>query len=206
MLFRSGTPAELYARPKNLFVAGFIGSPAMNFMPGTIADGKVKLPFGEVKLKRKLSEGGGGREVLVGARPESFEDAALVGDHKSKGHTFKATIDLVESMGSELYAYFKIEGGEGVQSKELEELAADSGAAEVPGSGTNQVVARLDPASKVERGKEAELWLDTRALHFFDPQGGDRLGGGAEEGSRSGSDEKSGGLLRRRRSKSDSGE
>ena len=209
VLQQVGTPAELYARPKNLFVAGFIGSPAMNFMPGTIADGKVELPFGEVELKRKLSEGGGGREVLVGARPESFEDAALVGDHKSKGHTFKATIDLVESMGSELYAYFKIEGGEGVQSKELEELAADSGAAEVPGSGTNQVVARLDPASKVERGKEAELWLDTRALHLFDPQGGDRLGGGAdeaEEASRSGSDEKSGGLLRRRRSKSDSGE
>ena len=186
VLQQVGTPAELYSRPKNLFVAGFIGSPAMNFMPGKVGDGKVELPFGEVELsdelKQQLGDGKGGRDVLVGARPESFEDASLVGDDKGKGHTFKATIDLVESMGSELYAYFKIDAGEGVQSKELDELAADSGAAEVPGSGTDQVVARLDAASKVERGKEAELWLDTRALHFFEPESGERLGGRAEEG------------------------
>ena len=187
VLQQVGTPAELYSRPKNLFVAGFIGSPAMNFMPGKIADGKVKLPFGEVELseelQKQLGEGKGGRDLIVGARPESFEDASLVGDDKGSGHTFKATIDLVESMGSELYAYFKIDAGDGLQSKELEELAADSGAAEVPGSGTGQVVARLDAASKVERGKEAELWLDTRALHFFEPESGDRLGGGADAGA-----------------------
>jgi multiple sugar transport system ATP-binding protein len=194
VLQQVGTPAELYARPKNLFVAGFIGSPAMNFMPGKVADGKVKLPFGEVELsselQKQLGEGGGGRDLIVGARPESFEDASLVGDDKGSGHTFNATIDLVESMGSELYAYFKIDsGGEGLQSKELEELAADSGAAEVPGSGTDQVVARLEPASKVERGKEAELWLDTRALHFFEPKSGDRLGGGADAGAYDRADE-----------------
>ena len=161
VLQQVGTPAELYARPTNLFVAGFIGSPAMNFMPGKIGDGKVELPFGEVELddelRRRLGDDKGGSVLLVGARPESFEDASLVGDDKGKGQTFKATIDLVESMGSELYAYFKIDAGEGVHSKELDELAADSGAAEVPGSGTDQVVARLDAASKVERGKEAEL-------------------------------------------------
>ena len=88
--------------------------------------------------------------MIAGARPEAFEDAALVGEAKDRGHTFKAKIDLVESMGSELYAYFSLET-ERVQSKELEELAADSGAAEVPGGG-DQVVARLDAASKVERG------------------------------------------------------
>ena len=87
--------------------------------------------------------------MIAGARPEAFEDAALVGDAKDHGHTFKAKIDLVESMGSELYAYFPLET-EGLQSKELDELAADSGAAEVPGSGVNQVVARLEPASKVD--------------------------------------------------------
>ncbi len=194
VLQQVGTPAELYSRPKNLFVAGFIGSPAMNFMPGKIADGKVKLPFGEVELsdelKQQLGDGKGGRDVIVGARPESFEDASLVGDDKGSGHTFKAKIDVVESMGSELYAYFKIDsGGEGLQSKELEELAADSGAAEVPGSGTDQVVARLEPASKVERGKESELWLDTRALHFFEPSSGDRLGGGADAGAYDRADE-----------------
>ena len=129
------------------------------------------------EVRTQLGEGKETRDVIVGARPESFEDAALVGDAKSSGHTFTATIDLVESMGSELYAYFEIDAGEGIQSKELEELAHDSGAAEVPGSDTDQIVARLDAASKVERGKEAELWLNTEALHFFDPSGGARLGG-----------------------------
>ena len=80
----------------------------------------------------------------------------------------KAKIDLVESMGSELYVYFEIES-EGVESKELAELAADSGAAEVPGSGIGQVVARLAPESQVRRGEEAELWVDTSKLHLFDP-------------------------------------
>jgi multiple sugar transport system ATP-binding protein len=78
-------------------------------------------------------------------------------------------------MGSELYAYFPIES-EGVRSQELDELAADSGAAEVPGSGANQIVARLDAASQVERGQEAEIWVDTTTLLFFDPQSGERLG------------------------------
>jgi multiple sugar transport system ATP-binding protein len=173
------TPAELYERPKNLFVAGFIGSPAMNFMPAKVDGDTVKLPFGDVRLpddaRSALGEGGG-RDLIAGARPEAFEDAELVGDAKDEGHTFTAKIDLVESMGSELYAYFPIESG-GIESKELDELAADSGAAEVPGSGTNQVVARLDAASKVERGQEAEIWLDTRTLLFFDPQSGERVGG-----------------------------
>ena len=172
------TPAELYERPANLFVAGFIGSPAMNFMPATLEGDTAKLPFGDVRLteeQRHALDGAGGRDVIAGARPEAFEDASLVGDTKDRGHTFKAKIDLVESMGSELYAYFPIES-EGVRSQELDELAADSGAAEVPGSGANQIVARLDAASQVERGQEAEIWVDTTTLLFFDPQSGERLG------------------------------
>ena len=174
-----GAPAELYERPENLFVAGFIGSPAMNFMPAKIEGETVKLPFGDVRLpeeqRAKLGDAGG-KEVIAGARPEAFEDASLVGDARERGHVLTAEIDLVESMGSELYVYFAIDSG-GIQSKELDELAADSGAAEVPGSGTNQVVARLDAASKVKRGEQAELWLDTTKLHFFEPQTGARLGG-----------------------------
>jgi multiple sugar transport system ATP-binding protein len=176
-----GKPADLYERPLNLFVAGFIGSPAMNFMPARLEGDSVKLPFGDVRLsdelRSKLGEATGGRDVIAGVRPESFEDASLVGDAKDRGHTFTAKIDLVESMGSELFAYFAIESDR-IESKDLEELAADSGAAEVPGSGTSQIVARLDAASEVERGSEAELWLDTTRLHFFDPQTGERLGGG----------------------------
>jgi multiple sugar transport system ATP-binding protein len=176
------TPAELYERPKNLFVAGFIGSPAMNFMPAKVEGETVKLPFGDVRISDELRSrlgDAGGRDVIAGARPEAFEDASLVGDARDRGYVFKAKIDLVESMGSELYVYFEFES-DAIQSKELDELAADSGAAEVPGAGVNQVVARLDAASKVERGAEAELWLDTSTLLFFEPQSGARLG--AEQG------------------------
>jgi multiple sugar transport system ATP-binding protein len=173
-----GAPSELYERPDNLFVAGFIGSPAMNFMPATLEGDSARLPFGEVRLSDELRGrlgDGGGRDVIAGVRPEAFEDARLVGDAHERGHVLKTKIELVESMGSELYVYFAIES-EGIESKELEELAADSGAAEVPGSGSDQVVARLSAESEVKRGDEAELWLDTAKLHFFDPQSGQRLG------------------------------
>jgi multiple sugar transport system ATP-binding protein len=176
-----GPPSELYEQPANLFVAGFIGSPAMNFMPATLDGDTVKLPFDDVRLPEELRGRVGderGRDVIAGIRPESFEDASLVGDLRDQGHVLKVKIDLIESMGSELYVYFEIET-EGVDSKELEELAADSGAAEVPGAGTGQVVARLAPESKVERGQETELWLDTTKMHLFDPQSGKRLGADA---------------------------
>ena len=90
--------------------------------------------------------------MIAGIRPESFEDASLVGDLRDQGHVLKAKIDLIESMGSELYVYFEIET-EGVDSRELEELAADSGAAEVPGAGTGQVVARLSPRARSSAGR-----------------------------------------------------
>ena len=77
-------------------------------------------------------------------------------------------------MGSELYAYFPIES-EDIESEELAELAEDAGADEVPGGGTNQVVARLDAASEVSEGEEAELWVDATKLHLFDPQSGESL-------------------------------
>jgi multiple sugar transport system ATP-binding protein len=176
VLQQVGTPAELYETPANLFVAGFIGSPAMNFMPATAEGDKVKLPFGEVPVPAHLQAGArGAGEVIVGIRPESFEDAAIVRD-RSGGTTFRARIDLVESMGSEKYAYFGIESG-GVESEELQELAEDSGAGEVPGGGRETIVARLDAASKVERGVEAELWVDASRLHMFDPKNGQSLAG-----------------------------
>ena len=174
-----GAPSDLYEQPANLFVAGFIGSPAMNFMPATLEGETVKLPFGDVRLpeelRGRLGATGEGREVIAGVRPESFEDASLVGDARDRGAVLTAKIELVESMGSELYVYFAIDA-EGIQSKELDELAADSGAAEVPGSGSDQVVARLAPESEVKRGDEAELWLDVSKIHLFDPQTGARLG------------------------------
>jgi multiple sugar transport system ATP-binding protein len=179
LLQQVGSPGDLYDDPANLFVAGFIGSPAMNFMPGELDGDTVRIPLGEVSLpdeaRQRTGGADGGRSVIVGIRPESFEDAALLGaDARQRGITFQATIDLVESMGAEKYAYFRLEGMD-VQSEELQELAADSGADEVPSSGEGQVVARLEAASKVERGGEAELWLDTSKLHFFDPESGRSL-------------------------------
>jgi multiple sugar transport system ATP-binding protein len=177
VLQQVGPPEELYNNPKNLFVAGFIGSPAMNFMPGELSGDSVKLPLGDIQLtdeSREKASGGSG-SVIVGIRPESFEDASMVGgDVKDRGSTFRAKIDLVEQMGAEQYAYFELEGMQ-VQSDQLTELAADAGAEDIPGSGEGQVVARLEAASPIKRGEEAELWVDSAKLHFFDPDSGESL-------------------------------
>jgi multiple sugar transport system ATP-binding protein len=176
VLQQVGPPQELYDNPANLFVAGFIGSPAMNFMPATVEGDIVKLPMVDAPLESSTREVlTGARSLIAGIRPEHFEDAALVSDDKKPlGRTFKATIDLVESMGSELYAHFSVQH-EGVQSEELAELAQDSGAADVPGGGTGTVVARLDPEASVKQGQEAELWVDTSRIHFFDASDGRSL-------------------------------
>ncbi|HEU5063457.1 MAG TPA: sn-glycerol-3-phosphate ABC transporter ATP-binding protein UgpC [Solirubrobacterales bacterium] len=180
VLQQVGTPAELYDNPVNLFVAGFIGSPAMNFMPGEISGDKLKLPIGEVNLS-DLGDLGGGRkdgQVVVGLRPENFEDVAVIGDLKEeRGITFEAEMELVESLGSDLYAYFHIES-EGVHSDQLADIVEESldetGAGEIR-EGHEQIVARLDPTSKVKRRETAELWADTAKLHLFDPENGESL-------------------------------
>src|SRR5215213_5769015 len=142
------SPRELYNNPRNLFVAGFIGSPAMNFFTGHVEDGKVRLPFGDVPLPEGVQAGG---EVITGIRPEDFEDAQLTGDLPNH-LVFEAPIELVESMGSEIYAYFPVEAP-AAQSEELAELAADSGLTDVPSAGGEaQVVARLAPESEVKEG------------------------------------------------------
>jgi multiple sugar transport system ATP-binding protein len=181
VLQQVGSPAELYGNPTNLFVAGFIGSPAMNFMLAKVEGETVQLPLGQVRLtgdaRARLGAAvDGGRSVIAGIRPESFEDASLVGaDARDRGTTFRTTIDLVESMGAEQYAHFEVQQAGGIESDELRELAEDAGAAEVPSSGEGQVVARIDAASKIQRGQEAELWLDSTRLHFFDPSTGKSL-------------------------------
>jgi multiple sugar transport system ATP-binding protein len=180
ILQQVGSPEELYTKPRNLFVAGFIGSPAMNFMPAEVSDGRIKLPLGEVDPAHidglDLPREG---KVVAGIRPESFEDAAVVPDETKgeRGLLFEADIDLVESLGSDLYAYFHIES-EGVQSDQLADLVgerlAETGAAGLR-EGQEQIVARLEPTSKVRRREKAELWADTRKLHLFDPETGERL-------------------------------
>jgi len=177
VLQQVGTPADLYDNPKNLFVAGFIGSPAMNFMPAELSGGRLKLPIGEVDAGDLGVEGRDG-QVIAGLRPENFEDVEVIGDLKEeRGVTFEAEIDLVESLGSDLFAYFHIESA-GVQSDQLadivEESLEETGAGEIR-EGHEQIVARLDPTSKVTRRETAQLWADTSKLHLFDPESGESL-------------------------------
>jgi multiple sugar transport system ATP-binding protein len=174
------SPKALYEDPKNLFVAGFIGSPAMNFLPARLEGDTIALPFGEAPisdaLRRKLQAAPGGhkgaQDVIAGVRPEHFEDAAIEGDSPNR-LKFRTQVEVVESMGSELYAYFNITGEE-LHDEQLDELAADAGMEDLPSSGS-QVVARLDAASKASPGHEVELTLDTSQIHLFEREGGRSL-------------------------------
>jgi multiple sugar transport system ATP-binding protein len=189
-----GSPSELYSRPVNLFVAGFIGSPSMNFLPGELDGDSVRLPIGTLPLpddlRRRLQAGPGGgrRGVIAGLRPEHFEDAGLVGRQQHGGATFKANIDVLESLGSEYYAYFEVES-ERVSAQELEELAQDAGSADLPLADAQavQMVARLSSESKVKQGQPLELWFDPHHLQLFDPETArSLLAGGPEHPAQAG--------------------
>jgi multiple sugar transport system ATP-binding protein len=180
VLQQVGPPSALYGSPTNLFVAGFIGSPSMNFLPAEIDGNTVKLPIGSTQmpdeLRQRLGAGPGvGRGgVVAGLRPEHFQDASLVSE-PSSGLSFKATIRVLESMGSEYYAYFDVES-ERVSTSELEELAQDTGAADIGQSREgSQIVARIDAASRIRQGQEAALWYDSRHLQLFDVESGRSL-------------------------------
>ena len=172
-----GTPKELYEAPNNLFVAGFIGSPSMNFLPGELDGDRLRTAIGDLKiadaLRRRLESGNGGgrRGVIVGIRPEHFEDPTLV-TLPETGHTFKTKIDVLEALGSDYYAHFTVDS-ERVASSELEELLEDTDPAGVaPAAEGVQIVARLAAGSGVRQGQQAELWVDTSQLHLFDPDSG----------------------------------
>jgi multiple sugar transport system ATP-binding protein len=171
------TPEELYQRPRNLFVAGFIGSPAMNFLPGHLDGGRLRTALGDVTLpaetRAKVAGSGAGNDLIIGIRPENFEDAALLDGRRDEGLTFPATVDVLESLGAEKYAYFHLQGARAT-AQELEELAADAGTRDVPG-GIDQIVARLDPASRAREGQPLELWFDPAKLHLFNPDTGAHL-------------------------------
>ncbi len=167
-----GTPKQLYDLPSNLFVAGFIGSPAMNFLPARIEEGRLRTALGDLTLddhqRRALETHETGRDVIIGLRPEDFEDAALVEQDKAGGH-FRGTVDVLESMGSDVYAYFQVEGA-AVQSEELDELASDAGAERE--LDTSQLVTRLDPETGAAEGQPLDLWFNARKAHIFDVRTG----------------------------------
>ena len=173
-----GAPQQLYDHPANLFVAGFIGAPAMNFLPATVADGALQTAIGPIpltgRLRSALESGDAAREVIVGIRPEHFEDARLVEESaRGRGRTFRGRIEVLESMGSDKYAYFSL-SGDRAMSQELEELAADAGTADLPASGT-QLTTRLSAASPAVEGEHLDVWFDPEQVHVFDPAAGRNL-------------------------------
>jgi multiple sugar transport system ATP-binding protein len=176
------SPKLLYEDPVNLFVAGFIGSPSMNFLPGRIDGETVHLPMGDVPIPAHLRSrlevrraDGGARDVIVGIRPEHFEDATVAGE-AIKGLRFRAKVAVVESMGSELYVYFDL-ATEQAESQQLEELARDAQLEDLPkhGDTATTVVARLDAASKAAAGGEVDLVLESEEIKLFDPKDGNSL-------------------------------
>ncbi|SON61285.1 Trehalose import ATP-binding protein SugC [Mycobacterium simulans] len=168
-----GTPTELYERPANLFVAGFIGSPAMNFFPATLTSIGLTLPFGEVTLAPEVQEAIAQhpkpQNVIVGVRPEHIADAALIdGYQRIKALTFEVKVDFVESLGSDKYAYFTT-SGPAVHATQLDELEAEGEPHE------NQFVARVPNESKAAIGQSIELAVDTSKLAVFDAESGANL-------------------------------
>jgi multiple sugar transport system ATP-binding protein len=168
-----GTPDELYERPANLFVAGFIGSPAMNFFPATLTPTGLTLSFGEVMLTPEVAQmiarHPKTENIIVGVRPEHLADAAFIdGYQRIRALTFEVQVDLVESLGADKYVYFTT-AGPAVHSAQLDELEAEGEVHE------NQFVARVPAESKATVGQSLELALDTTKLAVFDGDSGVNL-------------------------------
>jgi multiple sugar transport system ATP-binding protein len=172
-----GTPQELYEEPINLFVAGFIGSPSMNFVPAVLENGQLRTPLGDLQLpdevRAKVERSGAGPDLIMGIRPEHFKDATLGRDRKVPNVGFTAVVEVLEWLGADEYAYFHVKGSRAT-ARELEELAADAGAADVPGGG-EQIVVRLDASSRAREGEPMELWFDARNIYLFNPENGAHL-------------------------------
>jgi multiple sugar transport system ATP-binding protein len=177
-------PQELYDRPVNLFVGGFIGSPAMNLLEATLerSNGGLQVALGSQKLvlddqcvaNHAALHDYEGQTVVVGIRPEQLEDAELVRESPTE-RRLSGEVELREALGSELMVHFTVDAPPAL-TEDVKELAEDAGttAEELGGGDTNKtvVVGRFAPDSKIREGSTAEVAVDTRALHFFDTETG----------------------------------
>jgi len=175
-------PQELYDRPVNLFVGGFIGSPAMNMVEASIerSNGKLLVHVGEQSLTlgdevlkaRPAVAAYGGRRVVLGIRPESLEDAALEPDVPAD-RQIKGVLVLREPLGSEIVAHFEVDAPPAL-TEDVRELARDVGQeTSVPATveesaGKTTMVGRFGPRSRVRAGSIVDVAVDTSGLHFFD--------------------------------------
>jgi multiple sugar transport system ATP-binding protein len=162
-------PEELYERPVNVFVGGFIGSPAMNVLQARVEGGAAVV--GETRLPVPGLHAYEGREVLVGIRPESFDDAALAsGDGRPR---LPGRVELREALGSEVLIHFST-AGRLAATDELLELAEDVGDDRAAERAT--LVGRFSPKTRVREGDTIEVAVDVDALHVFDAQTGVAIG------------------------------
>jgi len=172
LLQQVATPRELYEQPVNLFVAGFIGSPPMNFLPATVEGTQMRLPFASFDLPADLRSRIGERELLiVGIRPESFEDKGLADESKlTRGVSISVKVDVVEWLGNEQYAYVPYDAPPEVAAQ-LAELQRELDSEQL----RTQMVVALDPMSRISDGSTAQLWFDPRRMHVFEPRTGENL-------------------------------
>jgi multiple sugar transport system ATP-binding protein len=179
-LLQVDTPQVLYSQPVNEFVAGFIGSPAINLVEAQLAqtNGNLSVSFGEHTLtvddnlarNRSALKDYVGKTIILGIRPEDFEDAAIQSDVPSDRRV-KVTVDLIEPLGAEVLVYFGT-AATGVVSSAAEADVGEDAAIHLGegDGGATRMCARLSPHSRVAMGQSAELTVDTNRLYFFDPQ------------------------------------
>ena len=174
------TPREIYLKPKNIFVAGFIGSPSMNFVYANVGVNKssIQLNFGNDQIEYKGEKLGElkafeNKEIVMGIRPEAFEDGNYA-NASEFSESIKVSVSLLEQLGSDSYIHF-YKDIKPVQTEAIEEILADEGEdLSVLGDNT-KFIARINPNSTVVEGKEIELKIDPSKLHFFDPETGDAI-------------------------------
>jgi multiple sugar transport system ATP-binding protein len=164
-------PRALYERPANAFVAAFVGAPAMNLVPARVEDGQVVLPFARVPAP--LEVGGGlppHAPVIAGIRPEHLFDAALLPrETLARGTTFEAAVDATEWLGAQQLVYVPYQAAD--VGGAVRRLASELGVEPL----RTQLVASLDPGTRVGGGTTARLWLDPRRMHLFDARTGENL-------------------------------
>lgn len=173
-----GTPQELYEHPGNVFVAAFIGSPAMNLYEAVLSPDGTQLKLGsqslvlpeEVRRERTALKAYADSKLIVGIRPEHLEDAALV-PNASPGSTLIADVELVEALGNEIQIHFLVDATK-ARSEETEVATgeAELGSTNLTGAGRSEGVARVLPRSALRSGDRATFVVDTTLLSFFDPQ------------------------------------
>ena len=170
------TPREIYLYPKNIFVAGFIGSPSMNFVYATvkISSKGASLTFGEdqifVKDPPESLKDYEGKEIVLGVRPEAFEDSVYA-NKKEFSEEINIHVSLLEQLGSDTYIHFYKDLNP-VQTEAIEEILADEGE-DISVLGTQtKFIARINPNATIEEGKNITLSINPSKLHFFNPETG----------------------------------